>query len=134
VSGGGAATIVVGLVIVYGGAAELVGHLRSRLRRQRTTAIVVGLVDVGRGLSAANTANRSAVLRFTTRDGRQVEATSSMWSAPGPRVGSRLRVTYDPADPAGTAERAGVQRLKVLLAPLLIAGGAGLAAYGTSAL
>lgn len=128
------ATIVVGLVIVYGGAAELVGHVRSRRRRRRTTAVVVGLVDVVRGLSAANTANRSAVLRFTTRDGREVEAVSSMWSAPGPRVGSRLPVTYDPADPAGTAERAGVQRVKVLLAPLLIAGGAVLAVYGTTVL
>jgi hypothetical protein len=53
-----------------------------------------------------------------------------MWTWPVPRIGRRIPVAYDPHDPQGTAERAGVRAVKALLSPLLIAFGLGLGIFG----
>lgn len=121
--------IGVGLVIVYGGAAELAGWFRARRRLRRTTGVIVGHVDPGTAVGPG-TASRSAVFEFTTEDGRVVRAVSSAWSYPGPRAGTRVPVVYDPATPQTSAERAGVLQVKVALSPLLMALGVGLAIYG----
>lgn len=123
------ALIGVGLVVCYGGAAELAGWLRTRRRRRRVTGVIVGHTDPGTAVGPG-TVSRAAVLEFTTEDGRVVRAVSSAWSFPGPKVGTRVQVAYDPADPQRSAERAGVMSLKVVLSPLLIALGLGLAIYG----
>jgi Protein of unknown function (DUF3592) len=123
------ALLGVGLVIVYGGAAELVGWFRARRRFRQVTGVIVGHADPGTAVGPG-TVSRSAVFEFTTEDGRVVRAVSSAWSFPGPKVGTRVRVAYDPADPHRSAERAGVGALKIALSPLLIALGLGLAIYG----
>jgi hypothetical protein len=120
--------IVVGLVIAYGGVAELVDWFRSRARLRRVTAEIVGLHEPV-ATSPSNKA-RSAVFRFTTDDGEVVEAISTAWSWPVPRIGQRIPVTYDPADPQRSAEKAGVRVFKLLLSPLLIAFGLGLGILG----
>lgn len=127
------AVIGVGLALVYGGAAEMLGWLRGRARLRRVTGVVVGHVSPG----AAGPANpsRSARIQFTADDGRVVEVVSSAWSYPGPSVGEHVPVLYDPADPEGSADRAGTRVLKaVLFSPLLIAAGAGLAIFGLTLL
>lgn len=120
--------VLVGLVIVYGGAAELVGWLRSAARLRRTTAVIVGLHHP----TAAGPGNlaRAPVFRFTTEDGRTVDAVSSAWTYPVPKVGRRIAVTYDPHDPQGSAERAGVRTRKAALSPLVIAFGLGFVVFG----
>jgi len=118
--------IVVGLVIVWAGLVELVGWARARNRLVRVPGVVVGQADVG-GRSAA-VQSRAARFRFTTRDGRVVEAVSQLSSFPGPRPGTPVSVTYDPKNPQGTAEIGKVRSIKVVLSPLLIVGGLVLAA------
>jgi hypothetical protein len=75
---------------------------------------------------------RSAVFRFTTADGRVVDAVSSASTFPEPKVGRRIPVTYDPADPRRSAERVGVLAVKLVLSPLLIVGGRVLAGFGVT--
>ena len=69
---GGLILIAVGLTIVYGGMAELVDWLRSRHRRRRVSAVIVGLhepVAVNPG-----SRGRSPVFRFTTEEGQVIDA------------------------------------------------------------
>lgn len=120
--------IGVGLALVYGGLVELLGWLRGRTRLQRTTGVVVGLVSPP--AAGPNDRSRSARIRFTATDGRVVEFVSSAWSTPGPGVGTQVPVQYDPADPAATAERSGVSTAKLVLSPVLVLAGIGLAAFG----
>jgi hypothetical protein len=70
------------------------------------------------------------VFRFTTAGGHVIDAISSAWTFPEPKRGARIPVTYDPADPQGSAEWAGVRMFKLTLAPLLIAFGLGFAVLG----
>jgi hypothetical protein len=126
------AVVAVGLAIVYGGAVELLAYIRARHRLERTSAVVVGLVNVG--LFRANSKSYAARFRFTTREGRVVEAVSSLSTFPGPRIGKQFIVVYDPADPEGSAERVGTRKAQITLAPLLVAGGAAFAAWGVSLL
>ena len=119
---------LVGAVIVYAGTAELVGWVRSRARLRRVTAEIVGLHEPI-ATSPSNRA-RSAVFRFTTERGEVVEAISSAWTWPVPRIGRRITVTYDPHDPQGTADQVGVRAVKALLSPLLIVLGLGLGVIG----
>jgi hypothetical protein len=93
------------------------------------TGVIVGHADPGTALDPG-TVGRSAIVEFTTEDGTVVRSTSSAWSFPGPKVGTRVPVTYDPARPHDSAERSGVLSLKVVLSPLLVALGLGLAIYG----
>lgn len=125
------AVVAVGLAAVYGGAAELLAYVRARHRLERARAVVVGLVDVG-GPIRARSRSYAAQFRFTTRQGRLVESVSSVSTFPGPKVGRRFVVVYDPADPEGTAERAGARKVQLALAPLLVVGGAAFAAWGVS--
>jgi uncharacterized protein DUF3592 len=127
----GIAVVAVALVITYGGVAELVSWARSHRRRLRVTAVIVGHhepVAVNPG-----SRGRSPVLRFTTRDGQVVDAVSSAYTFPEPKLGKRVPVTYDPADPRRSAERVGVLTFKVVvLSPLLVAGGLTLAGFGVT--
>jgi len=129
---GALVVVAVGLTIVYGGAAELVGWLRSRSRLRRTTAVIIGLHEptaLGPG-----SRGRAAIFRFTTEQGQVVEAVSAAWTFPEPRVGRRIAVTYDPIDPRRSAERVGVLTFKIVLSPVLIAGGIALAIFGLTLL
>jgi hypothetical protein len=125
---GGLVLIAVGLAVVYGGMAELAGWWRSRHRRRRVTAVIVGLHEP----AAVNPGSRarSPVFRFTTEEGQVIDAVSSAWTFPEPKVGRHIPVTYDPADPQRSAERVGVQAFKLVLSPLLMAGGLALAIFG----
>jgi len=125
---GGLVLIAVGLGIVYGGMAELVGWWRSRHRRRRVTAVIVGLHEPA-AVSPGSLA-RSPVFRFTIEEGQVIEAVSSAWTFPTPKVGRHIPVTYDPVDPQRNAERVGVQAFKLVLSPLLMAGGIALAIFG----
>lgn len=120
--------ILVGLLIAFGGAKELVDWLRHRSRVRRATAVIVGLHNPA--MVNPGHRGRAAVFRFTTEDGRVVDAVSSATTFPEPKVGARVPVTYDPADPERTAEREGVRNFKVIFSPLLIAFGLGLGIFG----
>ena len=124
----GLVLIAVGLAVVYGGMAELAGWWRSRHRRRRVTAVIVGLHEPG----AVNPGSRarSPLFRFTTEEGQVIDAVSSAWTFPEPKVGRHIPVTYDPADPQRSAERVGVRAFKLVLSPLLMAGSLALAIFG----
>jgi Protein of unknown function (DUF3592) len=122
--------ILVGLAIVYGGGVELVSWFRSRARLRTVTGVVVRHARPG-PVGPANL-SRSAIVQFTAEDGRVVEVVSSAWSYPPPQVGQRLPVLYDPADPEGSADRAGVRTFKVVVSPVLIAIGVGFIVFGTT--
>ena len=55
-----------------------------------------------------------------------IDKQSSFSSFPGPRVGRRVTVSYDPQRPWQSAEIAWVAGMKALLSPVLIAGGVAL--------
>lgn len=113
--------VVMGLIIVYGGAAELFMWARARRRSVRVPGVIVGRVDVGGQTTAVQ--SRSARFRFTTAEGQVFEAVSEASSFPGPKPGKQVRVVYDPVDPGGTAELVGVKVFKVIAAPFIMAGG-----------
>jgi hypothetical protein len=120
--------VLVGIAIAYGGVAELMIWLRSRHRLRRVTAMIVDLhtpAAVGPGHLG-----RSPVFRFMTDDGQVIDAVSSAWAFPVPKIGRRIPVTYDPVDPQGSAEWVGIQIFKLILSPLLIAFGLGFAVFG----
>lgn len=121
--------IVLGLVILYGSLSELRIWLRMRRRVRRAAGVIVGVKEETI-LGDRPMRGYAAVFRFVTEDGAVVEAVSSAASSPGPRVGRRITVVYDPADPHRTAERAGVWKLKVVLIPLLLVLGVGLVVFG----
>jgi Protein of unknown function (DUF3592) len=120
--------VLVGLAIAYGGVAELMNWLRSRHRLRRVTAVIVDLHDP----IAVNPGSRgrSPVFRLTTDDGKMIDAVSSAWTFPEPKVGTPIPVTYDPLDPQRSAERVGVRKFKLIFSPLLIAFGLGFAIFG----
>jgi Protein of unknown function (DUF3592) len=129
---GGLVVIACGLAFAYGGLAELVGWLRRRARLRRTTAVIVGLHEPIWGNPGSR--GRSPVFRFTTQDGRVIDAVSSASTFPEPKVGRRIPIAYDPADPQRTAERIGVRTFKLFLSPVLIAGGLAFAFFGVTLL
>lgn len=123
--------IAVGLAMIWGGAAELFGWWRARRRTVRTEGVIVGRTEVlGQGPGGHN---RAARFQFT-HDGQIFESTSQKYSYPGPKPGTHVTVSYDPADPKATAEVAGVRTFKLAMSPLLIAGGATLAIYSATLL
>jgi hypothetical protein len=130
-SAGGIAMVVLGLFFVYAGMTELVGWIRSRRRRIRVTAVIVG----GHEPAWMNPGHRgrSAVFRFTTVDGQVIDAVSSATTFPEPKMGRHIPVTYDPTNPRRSAERVGVMWFKIVVfSPLLIAGGLVLAGFGVT--
>jgi hypothetical protein len=78
--------------------------------------------------------SRAARLRFTTADGQVIETVSDLSTFPGKKLGKRVTVAYDPKNPQRSADLAGVKVLKLVPDPLLIAGGAVLAAYAITQL
>ncbi|MFB4312822.1 DUF3592 domain-containing protein [Actinomadura sp. 21ATH] len=115
-----------GLIVCGAGLWTLAERVRMHLRGARAAGTIVGRADVmGRGPGIAN---RSGVFRFRTPDGREFEATSAVYSFPGPKPGKRITVLYDPDRPFHGAERAGVHLILMLFAyPLVIAVGAAIA-------
>ena len=76
---------------------------------------------------------RSGVFEFMTEDGQVIQATSSLSTPRGPRIGTRIPIVYDPADPAGTADRPGVLTFKmVAVVPIMLAIGTALVIYGVT--
>jgi hypothetical protein len=59
-----------------------------------------------------------------------IDAVSSAWTFPVPKIGRRIPVTYDPVHPQGSAEWVWVRIAKLILSPPLIAFGLGFAAFG----
>jgi hypothetical protein len=124
--------IAVGAAIVLGPARELWWWYAGRSRRRRTTGVVVGTVEPG--AAGPGTKARSAVFRFTTEDGRTVQSRSSSWSYPGPKTGTQVEIVYDTDRPERSAERAGIQRFKLIAAPAVMVIGAALIGFGISLL
>lgn len=126
-----AALIAVGSALLWGCWVEILAWSRRRRRGVRTIGIVVG----HRTPASANpgTMQRSGVFEFTTEDGQVVQATSSLSTPRGPRIGTQIPVVYDPADPVGTADRPGVLAFKmVALLPVMLAIGTALVIYGVT--
>jgi uncharacterized protein DUF3592 len=130
---GGIVVIVIGLVVVGGAGSELLGWARSRRRLVRTGAVVVGHVDPGAAVSPG-TAARSAEFEFSTESGERIRAVSSAWSYPGPRIGRRISIRYDPRNPRRSAERSGVIVIKLVLMLPLLAFGGWLIAHGVNSI
>lgn len=107
--------IGIGAALLWGCRNEIVTLLRLRRRGVRTTAVVVGHSTPG--MANPGTMQRAGVFEFTTEAGEVIRATSSASTPRGPKVGRRIPIVYDPADPRGTAERPGVIALKVALVP-----------------
>lgn len=121
-----------GLVSLWATRTEIVTLLRLRRRGVRTTAVVVG--HAAAGAASPGTMQRAGVFEFTTETGEVVRATSSASTPRGPKVGRRIPVVYDPADPQGTAERPGVVGLKVAMVPFMLAVGVFLIYLGVTTL
>ncbi|MFI0356814.1 DUF3592 domain-containing protein [Actinomadura sp. 9N407] len=118
--------VAIGLYVAYAGVSMLVAKIRLQLRGPRVPGVVAGRTDAA--ATRPGVVSRSGVVRFTTEDGRTVEATSSVHSFPGPKVGRQVTVVYDPKRPERTGERIGVHLFLLLVgAPLFIAVGAGIA-------
>ncbi|MEU2548512.1 DUF3592 domain-containing protein [Streptomyces roseolus] len=109
---------------------EAVAHLRRRSRLIDTTALVVERADTS---PRPGTVRRSAVFRVTTEDGRTFDVVSSAATFPGPRVGSRIPVRYDPEKP-WKAERTGVIAFKLWMALPIAAFGVFLVVEGVRGL
>lgn len=107
--------IGLGLMLVYGGLAEWVSWLRARRRSRRVTGVFVGSMDA---TPIPGRAQRSGTFQFTTEDGQVFTGTSSFSSPRGPRVGKRVTIVYDPADPE-EADVAWVKTFKLVLSPVL---------------
>ncbi|MFI9628639.1 DUF3592 domain-containing protein [Streptomyces sp. NPDC052042] len=87
-------------------------HVEGRCADRRT-------VDRGPGMDRSYATEY--VFTFRTRDGREIEFTDH---APGPfgfEVGAPVRVSYDPADPAGRATVAGPGAWGPVVMPALLA-------------
>ncbi|MGP4023822.1 hypothetical protein [Actinomadura sp. 3N407] len=126
--------VLLGAAIFCGGVYEVVRRLRLQSRMLRATGVFVGRDEV-MGPGGPGTASRVGRFRFTTLQGRPVEASSSLYSFPGPKPGRSVTVIYDPARPEDTAERLGVHYLQlVAIGPLLMAVGVAVAAANAAAL
>lgn len=124
------AMFAVGSVFVYGGVAEVVRWILARRRLVRTTATIVGSHQPG-GVDPGSR-GYAAVFEFTTQDGHVVRTSSSVYTFPGPKVGRRVVVTYDPTDPLYTTERPGARAVKLVLAPLVAGVGGFVVWLGTT--
>lgn len=79
-------------------------HVVKRLKRHGRYVKVPGVIigrrstrgELGMG---SGTYSRAAIFRFTTLDGRVVEAESRVSSFPGPKPGRPVTVIYDPDNP-----------------------------------
>ncbi|TDC97496.1 DUF3592 domain-containing protein [Actinomadura sp. 7K507] len=121
------ALIALGSALLWGCGVEVLAWSRRRRRGVRTVGTVVGHRSAG----SPGTMQRSGVFEFTTENGQVVQASSSLSTPRGPKIGTRIPVVYDPADPAGTADRPGVLAFKmVALLPVMLAIGTALAVYG----
>jgi hypothetical protein len=117
------------LCLLAGAGSVILGALglrdiwRLRHRGVRVPGVVVAFrqVTVGEGAAVR------PVLRFRTRDGRDIETLSTMSRAPRRRKdhpGQRASVIYDPADPA-RAVAGGLSRAAELPGILAIVAGSG---------
>ncbi|WP_248959307.1 DUF3592 domain-containing protein [Sphaerisporangium perillae] len=95
---------IIGTVLAVLGSAVVLHTRDFRRRARRAQAQVVRLRAYRTGASRRERRNSAVyhpVLRFTTAEGERVEAESPVGSNPPPaRAGERVRILYDPADPA----------------------------------
>ncbi|MES9543165.1 DUF3592 domain-containing protein [Actinomadura sp. NPDC000600] len=126
--------VALGVAVFCGGVYELVTRLRLQGRMARAEGVFVGRDDV-MGPGGPSTRSRVGRFRFTTPQGRPVEASSSLHSFPGPKPGKPVTVVYDPARPEDTAERLGVHYLQLFaIGPLVMAIGIAVAAANAAGL
>ncbi|WP_298332003.1 DUF3592 domain-containing protein [Haloactinopolyspora sp.] len=126
--------VILGVAICCGGGYEVVTRVRLTRRMLRADGVFVGRDDV-LGPGGASTRSRVGRFEFTTAQGQQIEASSSLYSFPGPKPGKPVTVIYDPARPEASAERLGVHRLQMwAIGPLLIAVGIAVAAVNAAGL
>ncbi|WP_018655756.1 DUF3592 domain-containing protein [Actinomadura flavalba] len=108
---------------------SLVKDALAHRRLVRTRGVFVGRTDAAG--TRPGVAARSGRFRFTTEQGRTVEATSRFYSFPGPRPGRPVTVIYDPARPEATAERLGVHwALLLVFGPAVAAVGVAMMTLG----
>ena len=92
--------MIVFVVLVLGTIVSLVRDVRTgrRLRRhgERATGTITGRRE---RRTVSQTRAFRAVVRFTTRDGRQVEAAMPNETTHPMRIGTRVPIRYDPDDP-----------------------------------
>ncbi|WP_158079097.1 DUF3592 domain-containing protein [Actinomadura sp. CNU-125] len=123
--------VFLGILFLLAFWAVLRRDTRIRTRGRRTTGVIVGhkaIKDSETGTTYA------AVFRFTTEDGRTVEAVSTLSTSWRRGIGREVALIYDPADPEGTADRPGSHRLNLVFIPTLLAWGTGLTAIGLDGL
>lgn len=126
--------VLLGALVFGGGAFEVVSRLRLQRRILRATGVFVGRDDV-MGPGGPSAMSRTGRFRFTTAQGWPVEASSSLYSFPGPKPGKSVTVIYDPARPKDTAERLGVHYLSmVVIGPLLMVVGVAVASVNAAGL
>lgn len=90
-----------GLILAIAGTKELRKYSALLRRSRRVQATVVGMERSVGGLGGAAPQYRyHPVLKFTTAEGRKIEARTKLGtSPPAAREGDRVTATYDPQDP-----------------------------------
>jgi hypothetical protein len=82
--------ILLGLLILFDGVVTLVKRARLRAWLRTAPGVFVGREDVIGSRPAVQ--SRSGRFRFTTEEGRVIEATSSFYSFPGPKPGRPVTI------------------------------------------
>lgn len=77
--------IVIGLFVLFEGVVTLVKRSRLQPRLRKAPGVFVGREDVIGSRPAVQ--SHSGRFRFTTEEGRVIEAASSFYSFPGPKPG-----------------------------------------------
>jgi hypothetical protein len=102
-------------------------QLRLQRRGERVTGIVVGHDQqwvAGQSMSNPGSYAYRPVVRFRTRDGQEIEATTRVGTPVGIRPGREVPVLYDPANPSSAEIDAFRERgvLNLMTAVFLIGG------------
>lgn len=103
---------------------QIVKRLKRHGRYVKVPGVIIGRRSTRGELGmGSGTYSRAAIFRFTTLDGRVVEAESNVSSFPGPKPGRPVTVIYDPHDP-DEAETTGRMRIIWIVRIIVMIGGA----------
>lgn len=93
--------LIFGLILAIAGTNELRKHAAFRRHSRRAQAVVVGMHRSVGGLGGAAPQYRyHPILKFTTTEGREIQARTNLGtSPPAAREGQRVTAVYDPRDP-----------------------------------